>query len=85
MGGWHGEGIQQMRSEALHRGAIKMPQVTSELMTRKQVAQLFQVSPLTIIRLEQAGKLPAVRLGAGSIRYRHADVLNFIAKSIVTA
>jgi excisionase family DNA binding protein len=59
-----------------------MPQIATELMTRKQVAELFQVSPLTVIRLQQDGKLPAVRLGAGSIRYKKSDVEAFIQASI---
>jgi excisionase family DNA binding protein len=70
-----------MRQEKLYLGAKAMPQVTEQLMTRKDVAKLFQVSPLTIIRLETAGKLPAVKLGAGSIRYRRIDVERFIAES----
>jgi len=45
-----------------------------ELLTRKDVAELFQVSTLTVIRLENDGKLPAIRLGAGSVRYRKSDV-----------
>jgi len=59
-----------------------MPTVTEALMTRKQVAALFGVSTITIIRLQESGKLPAVRIGAGSIRYRRSDVEQFIAKSI---
>jgi excisionase family DNA binding protein len=58
-----------------------MNTITNELMTRAQVAQLFQVSSHSIIRLENAGKLPAVRLGAGSVRYRRTDVEKFIAES----
>lgn len=52
--------------------------VTKELLTRKDVAELCQVSILSIIRWEQAGKLPAIRLGAGSVRYKRADVLTFL-------
>ena len=49
-----------------------------ELLTRKDVAELFQVSTLTIIRLENDGKLPAIRLGAGTVRYRKGDVEKFL-------
>ena len=52
--------------------------ITKELLTRKDIAEIFQVSPLTVIRWEQSGKLPAIRLGAGSVRYRRADVENFL-------
>lgn len=56
-----------------------MSKSTEELLTRKDVAKLFQVSTLTVIRLEAAGKLPAVRLGAGTVRYRRSDIERFIA------
>lgn len=59
-----------------------MPAVTDQLLNRKQVAQIFGVSPITIIRLQESGKLPAVRIGAGSIRYRKSDVEQFISQSI---
>jgi excisionase family DNA binding protein len=49
-----------------------------ELLTRKDVAELFQVSTITVIRLENDGKLPAIRLGAGSVRYRKSDVEKFL-------
>jgi excisionase family DNA binding protein len=71
-----------MRPEKLYLGAKAMPTIPEALLTRKQVAALFQVSTLTVIRLQEAGKLPAVTLGAGSIRYRRADVEAFIAASI---
>jgi excisionase family DNA binding protein len=58
-----------------------MTTVTDELLNRKQVAQLFGVSPITVIRLQEAGKLPVVQIGAGSIRYRRADIERFIADS----
>ena len=57
-----------------------MKAVQNELLTRKQVAALFQVSPLTVIRMENEGKLPAIRLGAGSVRYRKVDVEAYIAR-----
>ena len=53
--------------------------INKELFTRKDIAELCQVSPLTVIRWEQSGKLPAMRLGAGSVRYKRADVENFLA------
>jgi excisionase family DNA binding protein len=56
-----------------------MGTITEEFLTRKDVAKLFQVSTLTVIRLEAAGKLPAVRLGAGTVRYRKSDIERFIA------
>jgi excisionase family DNA binding protein len=71
-----------MRNEKLHAGISAMQaRSVPELLTRKQVAELFQVSPLTIIRLEAAGKLPAVKVGAGSIRYKREDVEAFIEQA----
>jgi excisionase family DNA binding protein len=70
-----------MYNEKLKAGAKAMPTVTETLLTRKQVAELFQVSQPTIIRLQAAGKLPAVVLGAGSIRYRKSDVEKLIQDS----
>jgi len=51
------------------------------LLTRKDVMRMLQVSLPTVIRLEAHGKLPALRLGAGSVRYRREDVQKFIAAS----
>ncbi len=55
-----------------------MPTITETLLTRKQVAAIFQMCPLSVIRLEASGKLPAIRLGAGSVRYRKSDVEKFL-------
>ena len=52
------------------------------LLTRKQVAALFCVSTQTIIRLQIAGKLPTVRIGAASVRYKRSDVEKLIADSM---
>ena len=73
-----------MRNEKLHHGAKAMPTVTTELLTRKQIAALFQISTQTIIRMENDGKLPALRLGAGSVRYRRIDVEKLIQESVTS-
>jgi excisionase family DNA binding protein len=52
--------------------------ISKELLTRKDVAALFQCSTLTVIRLEDAGKLPAIRLGAGSVRYKRTAVETYL-------
>jgi excisionase family DNA binding protein len=67
------------RREHTVTGARKFMTATKELFTRKDVAELCQVSPLTVIRWEQSGRLPAIRLGAGSVRYKRADVETFLA------
>jgi excisionase family DNA binding protein len=57
------------------------PQTHDEpLMTRKDVCRFLQLSRPTVLRLEAAGKLPVIRLGAGSIRIRRADVEAFVAQ-----
>ena len=56
-----------------------MPTITDELLTRKDLMQLFKVSQPTVLRLEASGKLPAVRIGAGTVRYRRTDVEAFLA------
>lgn len=52
---------------------------TKEFLTRKQIADLFQITIPTVLRWEKAGRLKAVRLGTGSVRYRVSDVEAFIA------
>lgn len=53
--------------------------MTYEFVTRAQVAQMLQITIGTLIRWEKAGKLKALRLGSGSVRYRVSDVEAFIA------
>jgi excisionase family DNA binding protein len=54
-----------------------------ELLTRRDLCELFQVSLSTVIRWERSGKLPVVRLGAGLPRYRRSEVDNLIASASV--
>jgi excisionase family DNA binding protein len=68
-----------------HTTPVELHGMKGQLLTRKQVAEIFQISPITVIRLEASGKLPAVRIGAGSVRYRFEDVAAFIDKSITGA
>ena len=55
-----------------------MTTITDELLTRADLQKLFKVSQPTIIRLEASGKLPAIRIGAGTVRYRRADIEAFL-------
>jgi excisionase family DNA binding protein len=84
-----------MRPEKLHAGISAMSKQTQlwvaraddvpvpdELLTRADVARICKVSPLTIIRLEQAGKLEVLRLGAGSVRIRRSSLEKFLTESI---
>lgn len=58
-----------------------MSTVTDELLTYRQVARIFAVSTLTVRRWAQAGELPSLRLGAGTIRFRRSDVNAFIERA----
>ena len=53
----------------------------SELLTRPELADIFKVSLPTIHRWEKLGKLHAVRLGAGSVRYRREEVDAFLERA----
>jgi excisionase family DNA binding protein len=66
-----------MRNFNLHEGAINMSTTRDEFFSRRDLMQIFKVSEPTIIRWEQAGKLPALRLGS-RVRYRRVDVEAFI-------
>jgi excisionase family DNA binding protein len=68
----------KIRLEHIYTGRRNFMTITKELLTRKDVAQLCQVSPQSVIRWELDGKLPAIRLGAGSVRYERAAVEQFL-------
>ena len=71
-----------MRPEKAFNGTRNLPSVTDELLTRQQVCKLCQVSVQTVIRLEESGALPALRLGAGSVRIRRSDLERFLENCI---
>ena len=52
-----------------------------KLLTSTQVADLLQVSPMTISRWKREGRLPkALELGPRSTRWRESDIQAFIQK-----
>jgi len=69
-----------MRRRQIHEGAISMTTVSDALLTRKDLVQIFKVTPQTIIRWEHAGMFPALHLGS-RVRYRRQDVEAFITKA----
>ena len=71
-----------MQNEKLYAGITAMPTITDELLTRADVARICKCSVLTVIRLEQAGKLEVLRLGAGSVRIRRSSLEKFLNESI---
>jgi predicted DNA-binding transcriptional regulator AlpA len=62
-----------------------MTNPNSELLTRRQLTALFQVSLPTLLRWQDAGKLLPVRLGAGTVRYRRADIESLITDAASAA
>jgi len=48
--------------------------VTGRLLTAREVAELIGVSSETILRWTRRGDLPAIRLPGGAIRYREAEL-----------
>jgi excisionase family DNA binding protein len=46
----------------------------TRLLTARQVADLFGISTETILRWQREGKLPAIRLPGGAIRFREDEV-----------
>jgi excisionase family DNA binding protein len=57
---------------------IVTPIVVDRVLSPPQLADLLQVSPVTIARLFRAGKLPHLRVG-NQIRFRSAEVLAALA------
>ena len=53
------------------------------LLTRKQVAEMLHVHPLTVKRWASAGRLTPIKLSATTIRYRQCDVEALIAATTV--
>jgi excisionase family DNA binding protein len=53
---------------------------TQEYFTRRELAQLFRVSPRTVIRWEQSGALASIQLGPNAVRYTRSTVSRFIAQ-----
>lgn len=56
------------------RAVRKGDRVTGRLLTGREVADLYRVSPETVRRWHRAGKLPSVRTPGGAIRFREDDL-----------
>jgi excisionase family DNA binding protein len=48
--------------------------VSDRLLTAREVSELLDVTPATVLRWTRNGDLPAVRLPSGAIRYRPAEL-----------
>jgi excisionase family DNA binding protein len=54
------------------------------LLTAREVGEVLGVSAETILRWTRARKLPAIRLPSGAIRYREADIDEWLAARSTT-
>lgn len=59
--------------------------MTERLLTARQVADMLGVAPATVLRWTRQGALPAVRLPSGQIRYRAAELEEWLACRSVPA
>lgn len=57
--------------------------MTGRLLTARAVAQLLDVSAETVLRWTRRGLLPAVKLPSGAVRYREADLEEWLAARAV--
>jgi len=69
-----------IHNENLVSGVFSMKQSEQAFYSRRELAEMFRVTPQSIIRWEQAGLLTAVHLCSGSVRYSRAEVDRFIAQ-----
>lgn len=53
-------------------------QTDGDLLNRKQLAELLQVSPQTIYNWDRAGRFPRIELSTKCVRYSRAEVLEMI-------
>ena len=60
----------------------KLEDLGDRLLSRAEVAELFQVSPSTVTRWAEAGMLPSVRTLGGHRRYEAKDVLELAQQLI---
>jgi len=57
-----------------------MPNDEESLLTPAEVAALFRVSPKTVTRWAQAGKLTAMRTLGGHRRFKESEIRGFLSQ-----
>lgn len=72
--------VKQLRATQIP-AAQKVNDMT-EFLTRRDVAQLFQISLPTVMRWQKSGRLHPLKLGQGSVRHKRSDVEAFIAGAV---
>ena len=49
-----------------------------KLISRKEAAEILDCSIRTVIRLEETGKLKAIRYGGAAIKYKESDIMRLM-------
>ena len=65
--------------------ARKRPLEVERLLTPAEVAELFKVSPLSVTRWANQGRIGSVRTLGGHTRYQEAEVLRLLTRTTQTA
>jgi len=55
---------------------------STRLLSRREVARIFKVTPSSIGRWERAGLIQAIKLNARVIRYRQDEISRLLNRSI---
>lgn len=58
--------------------------MTGRLLTAREVAEILNVSPETVLRWTRAGELPAIRLPGGALRYREDAIEAWLEERATT-
>jgi excisionase family DNA binding protein len=66
-------------THAVFRNSTLARRMTDPLLTARAVADTLGVSAETVLRWTRRGELPAIRLPGGAIRYREADLEDWLA------
>jgi excisionase family DNA binding protein len=64
---------------------VSVAPLPDRLLTARMVADMLGVSTETILRWTRKGKLPAIRLPGGAIRYRPAALEDWLASRETTS
>ena len=54
--------------------------MTGRLLTAREVAENLALTPETVLAWQRTGKLPAIKLPSGQIRFRPDDLDNWLAE-----
>jgi excisionase family DNA binding protein len=66
-------------------GDLVASDVSARLLTAREVAAQLGVSCETVLRWTRSGKLPGFRMPSGALRYREADLDDWLAERATSA